>query len=279
LKIVFHSQLKQAAVQKIAAIYKQRLCTAHELICPFWSNEFPVDQVPYAVPSYLATVLPEPAVELMEHPAPAKLLRAPMKEWIKVLKGESIDLAIPEEVQTKMSSLVVTEEEDDADDGGGLTNMIFTACGLETSKANEDAILLALFGWAPMEQTSSGAPKRAKCSVCHAEARVPFLRPTTEAGEAPQTKKRRMTMNLVSAHRHYCPFVCGFPTAGKPAEPMWDVIVKNLVSSTTHHSSATGEQESPRNATERSETVLAAVQDMLRSGIAGMTGIDGKKDS
>ncbi len=43
--ITFHPLLQAADEERITAIYKDKLCTAHDVTCPFYANAFPTTNV------------------------------------------------------------------------------------------------------------------------------------------------------------------------------------------------------------------------------------------
>ncbi len=141
---------------------------------------------------------------------------------------------------------------------------------LELPTADEPAVMLALFGWEPtISVVDDSQPPRSevkvKCQVCLASAEVTVEAVTASSTEEKETSTRESAtigllgenagdgydqqkdgthpnatkrlrtsgaalMNPILSHRHYCPFVCGFPPSGSwSATPLWKKIASRIL--------------------------------------------------
>jgi hypothetical protein len=101
---------------------------------------------------------------------------------------------------------------------------------LGTKEEHKWAAVLALFGWEPLDNLSEWKKVlMMHCSTCLAQGRL-HVQDTNDTGIAPPAKRQRVEerlFNPILCHRHYCPFVCGFPSEGTTV-PMWQTIATNL---------------------------------------------------
>lgn len=271
LAISFHPKLESSHVQRIASVYRERLCTSHQETCPFFAKAFPDaasnTNTTTDVPPYLASALPDETVELMEHPAPRNLVVKRIQVWKDMLIGS--DRTIPE--LDMSSSKGFRDYVRDNHSEETIKARIAQACGIQA--VDKDLAMLALLGWTPVESSSlseSSAVVRAECTTCLAQAELSLQKTShrkDKEDEPPPPKKprRKPAMNPLSAHRHYCPFLCGFPV-DKPAVPMWQNIVTNLLQAVDDEPRV--DQHPGQEAQHKGEAALAAVQQLLRSGLA-----------
>lgn len=254
LSISFHPNLKAADIRRIAALYQTKLCSAHKVFCAFHSNAFPKSSLT-TVPSYLASVLPEETVDLVEQPAPQYLLQKRVQKLIDKVDSLNIpSLDLP----AKGIQEFLRE---------GETPEAFVArvsAALGTKEEHKWAAVLVLFGWEPMENSSeSNGMLMMHCSTCLVQGRL-HIQDTNDTGIAPPAKKQRIgerLLNPILSHRHYCPFICGFPSEGSSV-PMWQTIATNLFR--TEESAEIDES----GVCGKEEEILMKIHRILKSGIA-----------
>jgi hypothetical protein len=260
LSISFHPNLKAADVRHIASLYQTKLCSAHKVFCSFYSKAFPKSSLTSIVPSYLASVLPEETVDLAEHPAPQSLLQNRVQTLIDKVHSRKIpSLDLPAKSIQEFLREGETPE--------AFVARISAALGTK-EEHKEWAAVLALFGWEPMEKNSCESNERLMmlhCSTCLAQGRLHMQDANDTDIAAPPAKKQRigegLLFNPILSHRHYCPFICGFPSEGSFV-PMWQTIATNLFR--TEESANNDEM----GVAGKEEEILMKIHRILKSGIA-----------
>lgn len=256
--ISFHPLLKAADEKRIAATYKEKLCTAHKVTCPFHSNTFPTSSPNTIIPSYLGSVLPTESVQLFEQSNPKAMLQKQM-ERLLVAVGEGRE-PLPMHLPTK-------QMESFLDNGETVESFEWRLCEALGGGENDWASLLALFCWEPM--VTSHQTEQAimlQCRTCLAQRGLLLQDVQSEdssADEMRPAKKPRMAgqeqqLNPMLSHRHYCPVICGFPSEGS-TKPMWQTIATNLFRSQR----ARGEETSHVNG----EEVMMNIHRLLQAGL------------
>ena len=174
------------------------------------------------VPTYMTTVLPSDFVELMEKLSPVPILRQ------RVLEFESkcpASLSFPKlEIPAEIAALFQN-----------IPNL------LETT---ESIAILSILGWKPDGGSNSGMMLH--CPLCLSCRELTLERDnassqndessitTGEADTAEDNRpgKRQKTTQAfkpLDAHRHYCPYVCGFPESlSEPKVPLWRDLLSRL---------------------------------------------------
>lgn len=160
LSIFIHPNLNAANVRRIANVYQTKLCSAHKVFCTFHSNAFPKSSLTI-VPSYLASVLPEETVNLVEQPAPQQLLQNRVQRLIDTVdsrKFPSLDLPA-KDIQQFLHEGETVE--------AFVTRV---SAKLGTKEEHKWAAVLALFGWEPLENsTECKKVLMMHCSTCLAQ--------------------------------------------------------------------------------------------------------------
>ena len=81
---------------------------------------------------------------------------------------------------------------------------------------------------------------------------------------APKRRRAARFANPLTAHRHYCPYVCGFPTDSSTRDaPVWQGILERVC----RDSESTAVNDN-RDVYEQGEETFEKLRKILRSGIA-----------
>jgi hypothetical protein len=240
------------------------------------------------VPTFLASVLPPQSVELIEHPAPRMLLRERLDQLVAACQA----WRYPElEIAVEIINYRVDGETNSRE---GRTNFLSRVAHI-LGAGYDSIIALTLFGWIPIDDhlstnMDSTFPKvTVGCPICLAwmdletlEKSAPPSTPdkvqiiiesddddsSDETTFPPAPKRQRPNRihnppNPLTAHRHYCPFVCGFPTDTSTRDtPVWRGIVARLF----QEARAT-EGDQVFDATTDGDQAISRIRKILRSGI------------
>jgi hypothetical protein len=255
LSIQFHPNLKAADVRRISGVYQTKLCNGHKVTCPFHSNTFPKSSST-TIPAYLAFVLHEETVDLVEQPTPQQLLQKRVQKLVASV-AESRQIPSLDLPAKEMKEYLCEGETPEA-----FITRVSAAIGTEHTWA----AVLALFGWEPMESISeSYEMPMMHCSTCLAQGRLPAQGVLFCFGITPPAKKQRTgerLLNPILSHRHYCPFICGFPSEGS-CVPMWQTIATNLL-----RSEKSVESDGTTGIGGKEEEIFMKIHRILKSGIA-----------
>lgn len=177
------------------------------------------------LPSYMMDAFPSECVELVEHPRPSALLQS------RVLR-------LQENCPGGYKFPQISQEEIPQ----GLDSSIYTK---QLNTSEESVSVLAILGWEPrgedtkkLTDTAGDLPVTLTlgCRFCYSSMEVSLEKEDLEqegttTTNSPPTKKTRLSKPCapLDAHRHYCPYVCGFPLQlFAPKKPMWKTIVTRL---------------------------------------------------
>eukprot|EP00980_Cylindrotheca_fusiformis_P021439 scaffold8301_cov184-Cylindrotheca_fusiformis.AAC.7 len=227
LAITLPSGLSTKVMERICDSYREKLALAHKQNCPFkidgeqflrLQNRNGED----LIPPYLASVLPQDCVELLEKPFPSALLLERIKQ---------LDEHCPPTYE--YPKLEVSGCQPDETDS--IKEMAATR--LATS---ESVGILVILGWRPTDQkTLESAPSVALgCRLCYSWMDLKLVKKSSDKQsevatleETRPSKKSKLSRycNPFEAHRHYCPYVCGFPERlSSPKKPIWKTLVSRL---------------------------------------------------
>jgi hypothetical protein len=229
LAITLPSGLCTKLTEKLCHAFRENLALAHNQNCPFkidgeqflrLQNQVGDD----VIPAYMTSVLPQDCVELMEQPFPSSLLR----QRVKKLEQRRP----PSYVYPKLEFSGDISDENDA-----VENI--ASSRLETT---ESIGILAILGWEPTgQQTKDSAPVVSLgCRLCYSWMELKLAKDNESSqsnnehsiiGEDRPSKKTKLSRycNPLDAHRHYCPYVCGFPESlSAPKQPIWKTLVSRL---------------------------------------------------
>lgn len=286
LAIALHSSLSAKSTGALCDAYRQQLATTHKQDCPFrldaqqflrLEEEGKDSKTKVVVPAYMVSVLPEDCVEIMEHPAPIEVLKSRVKKLENVWEAG--------EARWKYPKLEISQEirdyrlnNDDTADGLTLINNLSDLLGTK----DESVLTLAILGWIPIDHTTETSTSSVPvvtlgCPIClslmelRLEQATSNLHPREnedDSGDPPNKKQRKLAMfcNPYDAHRHYCPYKCGFPKAVSTHElAVWKVILSRL-----HDDNK--DKGPPENLAEEAATgwdeSYEKIRTILRSGIA-----------
>jgi hypothetical protein len=255
LSIQTHPNLKAEDVRRISDVYQTKLCNGHNVTCTFHSSTFPKSPSTI-IPATLASVLPQETVQLVEHPTPQKLLQKRVQKLVDSI-GEARQIPSVDLPAKEMKEFLREGETPEV-----FISRVSAAIGTEHTWA----AMLALFGWEPMKRVSeSYEMPMMHCTTCLAQGRLPVQGVLFCFGITPPAKKQRTSerlLNPILSHRHYCPFICGFPSDGSSI-PMWQTITTNLLrskeSAKDYDTTGIGGKE---------EEILMKIHRVLKSGIA-----------
>jgi hypothetical protein len=187
----------------------------------------------FVVPPYMASVLPEESVLLLEHPAPHAILRQRIQEIQSIQSSRNTNddsttasqiwkyphLQIPSEIQQFASTL--------AKDILGTQD--------------ESILGLAVLGWKPVERTivdNNSHRISMGCSLCMAFMELECtlassysLQKEKEQDDRPNKRLRKLAKycDPQESHRHYCPYKCGFPVSmTDKKDPVWKIVLTRL---------------------------------------------------
>jgi hypothetical protein len=129
--------------------------------------------------------------------------------------------------------------------GDGTTETELSAATVESVAA------LILLGWIPCQDanestdkthTTDAAPNVSttiptclslECPMCLARMELPLTRDSsTSESPPPRKRSRQLALDPVQSHRHYCPYVCGFPTTAASScetTPIWQSLALRLL--------------------------------------------------
>lgn len=149
------------------------------------------------------------------------------------------------------------------------------------------AAMVFLLGWKPNFVTGGAKTASMECPLCRKsteivlsgenDSRDPSTTATTtttttggSSEEEPPAKRSRPSspgFDPFHSHRHYCPYVCGFPTGGaSSATPLWEALARRILAKTTEKATATAACRQPSSFdTEKSE--WQQIRALLNSGI------------
>ena len=199
------------------------------------------------------------------------------------------------------SSSASSEAPDTYPSGPTLLNRIvakFEQAGDETTETEfsaataESVAALVLLGWIPCQDANESTDKThatdaapnvstaaptclsLECPMCLARMELPLTRDSsTGPSESPPPRKRsrQLALDPVQSHRHYCPYVCGFPTAAATScetTPIWQSLALRLLrddNSTTSTTSTTQVSTTTENGADHDD---AWIRKMLQSAVS-----------
>lgn len=275
-----HSNLSATVVQTIFQNYRQKLATAHEPECSFRldAEQNLLRHAPSSetvVPSYLASVFPSLSVELLEHPAATILLKNRTEE---LEKATAAGMSYPE--------LELSREIRNCQLLGKSARELICSLPKLLGTGYHSTTTLALLGWMPIDNKfleSDPPTVSLGCPIClawmdlaleptrrHSSDDPPVVVEASDGdgddddsiGEsAPKRRRAARFANPLTAHRHYCPYVCGFPTdSSTPDAPVWQGLLERVCRDS--------ESTANRDEYEQGEEIFEKLRKILRSGIA-----------
>ncbi|KAG7355694.1 C3HC zinc finger-like-domain containing protein [Nitzschia inconspicua] len=271
------STISTEAMDKLCSAYRRKIATNHKDGCLFgWKEsqfqKFVEEEESNAVtmtviPSYMASVLPEKSVQLIEHPAPSRLVRQQIDQIKSFLSSipttsQSITWKIPKlQIPSEICHFAAS--------GGKLL--------LECD--DEVLIALAILGWNPVYKRIPLSDRTVSlgCPLCLAMMDLEVESTTSGKGKREKSRpaKRQRTLakhcNPLDAHRYYCPYQSGFPVSlTQPSNPVWKRILERLLQQEKEHFIAET-KESEEFTEEEIDKSIQKVRQILRAGIAKTT--------
>jgi hypothetical protein len=272
LAVPLNSLLPATAIQTITDSYRTKIATNHLQECPFRIDaeicltkiERNLENEKTGVPGYMASVLAPESLKLLENSDPTKTLQA-------VIARMDGGLSERKSVPTIEIPSVISKFDCNGRRGDQL---IASLAQKMNSDPTSTLTLLSVLGWTRID--AADLPKdEAKlslgCPCCLAWMDLPL---TDDAGSSTSNKdsensrvakrSRQDPINIdpLKAHRHYCPFLVGFPSsATKIEKPGWQRILERSVE---------GESVTQTTLTidEDEDATFYRLRKILRSGIS-----------
>jgi len=265
LAVLIPPGLSFSSTKKLAAHYQKQLWDAHSVacihrkeaehfVCTALSNlqKKNTESPSMVLPSLMARVLPASSapLELLENSAPWPTFRNRVEELLSHVQliGRNHEIVAPDDYTQILDRVVeMLLQEQGRNHGGGDdddNNLPTMQLRPELKTATTAAAALVLTGWDLKRQdgepegeglatTSTAAVECSFCLSCQ-----PLLATSPVSQEEPQRKKRRHVSTKwnhpVDAHRYYCPWICGMPSAAAStiaaeATPFWRLLADNLL--------------------------------------------------
>lgn len=243
LAITLLSDFSVSTVEKICNAYRQQLATAHEKDCPFRldAEQFlRLEETQQGiVPTQIMSVLPQEFVELMEKPSPSTLLRQRVQQLEKVCPSSPSSTWVYPSLEISEEIRKYRLNDDDTREGTELISAISGLLGTDDSSM----LTLAILGWTPIDAPTETDPDSGArivslgCPMCLSLMELTLKQKENESQDAAavgdrapkRLKKLARFCNPHDAHRHYCPFKCGFPkTLSGRETPLWQVLLSRL---------------------------------------------------
>ena len=277
MAVTYISGLSTFAKDKLTCRYEQQLGTQHKETCTFrrdaleyFGDEEKEHADDWIIPRVFTTYFPPDLIELAESKRPAIVLA---KEVRQQMEGNIAWGTIHLEYHASLlqyQAPAANNATGATDSEMGLGDCLVLAlakagCRFNNVEKAKTVALILLLGWEPKE--SGGKDKASisfSCQLCRATADVPCKDEGDDDGDKetdttePQAKRSRPSgWDPLYAHRHYCPYVCGFPRKGASrGTPLWKSLADKvlLASSSSSLLSDTIEDEtSLPNLKEKSE--------------------------
>jgi hypothetical protein len=274
-----------------------------------------LDRFQPIVPTLLARVFSSDLMEILEHPNPGNLLTSRWRNLLTVISSSAEsdgslhfpNVQVPRSVldyrpPLDPSSSASSDAPDTSPSGPTLLTRIVTkfekagdgTTATELSAAVAESVAaLVLLGWIPCQDAnestdlthtdaapdvSTPIPKclSLECPVCLARMELPLTRDSSSSESPPQRKRsRQLALDPVQSHRHYCPYVCGFPAAAitNCVTPIWQSLAMRLLRD-DHSSSSTSisTRQISTTAEDGEEHDDAWIRKMLRSAVSPRSG-------
>ena len=218
-----------------------------EYFQPKTSNNDDTETQQSIIPSALTLFFPADLVNLAEARRPAIVFGKQIQAYLtENVAWEQIQI----ETHSSIQQYRPPGNNDESTSPATLENLLFKALSKanfnfpETeSKRIEIIALLVLLGWKARETTISTKETTLSltCELCQSNSNV-ALAVSSSGNEAsgeqePPPPKRAKTssgFNILSSHRHYCPYVCGFPRNGAlRTTPLWKSLADKILTPAT----------------------------------------------
>lgn len=251
MAITYMRGLSSFATQKLTRRYEQQLGEKHKENCLFRRDamtyfekedaEKAQDDSAMIVPFLFASYLPVDLLELVETKRPAIVLGKHLQERLKGnVSWETICLETHASLAQYKPPTNSSADNDDSE-------ILLADCLLDvlskaghnfketaSKRARNTALILLLLGWTPGECSKDSISLT--CGLCQTTATVERREngATPDDTTEPQPKRpRRASWDPLYAHRHYCPFVCGFPRHGAArGTGLWKALADKVITTT-----------------------------------------------
>jgi len=220
----------------------------------------------FIVPTQLASVFSTDEMPILESMRPSRLLEPLWMELWKALQNHDGRLGIPHldlQAIQKYRPIGSSDAETTA-----LSQIAEKWIKNTENSRSEDLVkedtesvaALLLLGWR-FEDTAETAVV-CQCRLCHCRLTIPTDKVDIPSDERPTKRARMDPIDPFLAHRHYCPYVCGFPIHGAPrAKPIWQSLLDRLRNEFNAATRDTAEKDS----------IWIQVHKVLQSGISRKT--------
>lgn len=242
--VTLPSGLSAKAMEIICSAYREQLSSAHLHHCPFrlearqFFHSERMGKAKLTVPAAFASVLKQETVKLLEHPWPSQLLSKGIREIEDTLPSESSSWESPRlDVADEILSFSLSGKDGTTITAVDAVSEVADFLGIKS----HDILLAAILGWTPVKAKAdidleSQNIVSLGCPLCLAMMEIPLKSSEDSSGESgsrPPKRQKRLARydNPHDAHRHYCPFRCGFPTKMLTVDtPLWQVLLSRLIS-------------------------------------------------
>lgn len=307
MAVTYMPGLSSFAADKLTCLYEKQLGSAHSDICIFkrdatkyfeessnTKNKNIQNERDVLVPALFSSYLSGDLVELAESNRPATVFYRQLHKRLlnHTIPWEKLQLELHISVQQyRISS-------GDTSDGQmtiqqGLIETLNREKSASSSIGGDDddtitdrsktAGMLLLFGWEAnldTDETASKSSVSLKCQLCRKCVDVWLQADNEEIGdtetnsldnmaEPPAKRSRQSGWDPLYSHRHYCPYVCGFPKHGASCGiPWWKGIADRVLSKAkTPQSTTTSTDDTSTSLFSMPKSDWEKVNQLLNSGI------------
>ena len=252
VSVSYMAGLSTFASDKLTCRYEQQLGSAHDESCVFrkeaeaYFAEKEERKESSILPSVFFKYFPMELVELVEARRPIATFGAQVKQRLNnervATMCESVQFHHHASVMAYRPPISTDNDESVAIEESLFQTIKTAQCdfGNAAETSIKVASLLTLFGWYPDVDKANTSMSCQLCGVALDNLLPPGAEKAPEASSSssspstsePPTKRTRVasTVDLLSSHRHYCPYVCGFPRQGASCGvPLWKALADKLL--------------------------------------------------
>ena len=240
LAVPLNSLLPASAIQTLCSSYRTKIATNHSQECPFRidaelslikesggdngdrSSDLSV------VPGYMTSVLSPESLQLLEHSNSTNTLLSVMH---RMKAGISEDKVLP------LIDIPSNIREFEFNGESGDQVLAALVQKLKVEQSNSLLVLLAILGWTRIDEADipkNGSTLSLGCPCCLAWMDLQLVDKSSQENTSTsraEKRSRHETVDPLKAHRHYCPFLVGFPSTatGTGEKPGWQRILERSV--------------------------------------------------
>jgi hypothetical protein len=267
-----------------------------------------LDRFQPIVPTLLARVFSSDLMEILEHPNPANQLSSRWRKMLTVISSSTEsdgslhfpNMQVPQSVldyrpPLDPRSTVDSDAPDTSSSGPTLLTRIVTKFEKAGDGTTETALsgatmesvaALVLLGWIQCQDANESTDNThttyvstttptclsLECPMCLARMELPLTRDSstgTSESPPPRKRSRQLALDPVQSHRHYCPYVCGFPTAATiDMTPIWQSLALRLLRDDQSSSSTSTASQITTTVQDGADHDDAWIRKMLQSAVS-----------